>query len=157
MNGPRATLTALADRGFPYIERFDSWSHERRFHPRWLCRLVGWWEIGFYERTIDWENRIYVWGEDFTDGAGKKLRVHEANEDCANGCCIHNPSQHSLKDAPLVWRVAGPFDFKPSHMERMCVHGVGHPDPDALAYLHRSGEQSLSDVLATHGCDGCCR
>jgi hypothetical protein len=30
-------------------------------------------------------------------------------------------------------------------MERICPHGVGHPDPD--------------DVFATdtvHGCDGCC-
>ena len=31
-------------------------------------------------------------------------------------------------------------------MERICPHGVGHPDPDD--YLAGDG---------MHGCDGCCR
>lgn len=94
----------------------------------------------------------------FVDGAGKHVEVHERTDDCLeHGCCIHNPSDHPLKDAPLVWRVAGAFDIKPSHMERHCDHGVGHPDPDSLAFLRRIGKDELADGLAVHGCDGCCR
>ena len=31
-------------------------------------------------------------------------------------------------------------------MERICPHGVGHPDPDDVLNQDR-----------VHGCDGCCR
>jgi hypothetical protein len=34
--------------------------------------------------------------------------------------------------------------FDRSFMERICVHGVGHPDPDSAG----------ADPL--HACDGCC-
>ena len=93
----------------------------------------------------------------FVDGAGKHIEVHERTDDClADGCCIHAPSDHALRDAPLIWRRVGPWDIKPSHMERFCEHGVGHPDPDSLAYLRRIGNDDLADGLAVHGCDGCC-
>ena len=54
-----------------------------------------------------------------------------------------------MKDWPTNWRNGGMFDIKPPHMERMCPHGVGHPDPDDVTNL---GE----DVIGIHGCDGCC-
>lgn len=93
----------------------------------------------------------------FVDGNGKHVEVHERTDDCVqNGCCIHNPSSHPLTGAPLVWRTAGMFDIKPSHMERICEHGVGHPDPDSLRYLLRTGNESLAMTLGIHGCDGCC-
>lgn len=94
----------------------------------------------------------------FVDGAGQHVQVHERTDDCVeNNCCIHNPSNHHLVDAPLVWRQAHIFDFKPSHMERICEHGIGHPDPDSLAYLRRIAQTELADMLAIHGCDGCCK
>lgn len=34
-------------------------------------------------------------------------------------------------------------------VERVCGHGVGHPDPDSVEALGDGG-------LLTHGCDGCC-
>jgi len=34
-------------------------------------------------------------------------------------------------------------------IERMCIHGVGHPDPDSLTYLHGRDD-------GVHGCCGCC-
>jgi hypothetical protein len=34
-------------------------------------------------------------------------------------------------------------------MERICPHGVGHPDPDHVFYTKR-----MTDTI--HGCDGCC-
>lgn len=71
-------------------------------------------------------------------------------------CCIHKPSDHPLRSAPMHWREAGMFDIKPSHMERICPHGQGHPDPDALAHIRRTDARLAAD-LAVHGCDGCCR
>lgn len=81
------------------------------------------------------------------------MDVHAEEDECREfGCVIHNPSDHPLKDAPTHWRVAGPWDINPSHMERICEHGVGHPDPDSVAYRIRHGQ----DGLEVHGCDGCC-
>jgi len=36
--------------------------------------------------------------------------------------------------------------------ERQCPHGIGHPDPDDVAYRLSIGD----DYAGTHGCDGCC-
>jgi hypothetical protein len=95
--------------------------------------------------------------ETFIDSSGRRLEVHASSPDCFEyNCCIHNPSDHPLVDADIVWRQAGAFDIKPSHMERICEHGVGHPDPDALAYLNRTGKGELAHSLSIHGCDGCC-
>jgi hypothetical protein len=44
------------------------------------------------------------------------------------------------------------YDIKPSHFERICPHGIGHPDPDDMAYWKSIGEESMG----VHGCDGCC-
>lgn len=94
----------------------------------------------------------------FVDGLGRHVEVHERTQSCLDhSCCIHNPSAHPLAGAPLYWREAGPWDVKPSHMERICAHGIGHPDPDGLAHLCRIGKSDLASVLAVHGCDGCCR
>jgi hypothetical protein len=38
-------------------------------------------------------------------------------------------------------------------MERICPHGVGHPDPDDLEYKRKQG---LPDAAGIHGCCGCC-
>lgn len=52
--------------------------------------------------------------------------------------------------------------FDSGLMERICTHGIGHPDPDHMAHLQRlvSGRiatQEYVDAEAVHGCDGCCR
>ena len=65
---------------------------------------------------------------------------------CADGpCCLHNPSDHPLRDAPLRWRPG-------RRMERVCWHGIGHPDPDDLAHRRASGHPDT----AAHACCGCC-
>lgn len=71
--------------------------------------------------------------------------VHDA-ETCTGPCVLHNPSQHSMSDFDLVLRASG-------LMERICPHGVGHPDPDSLAYFMRLDPDC---ELGTHGCEGCC-
>jgi len=65
----------------------------------------------------------------------------------ARGCGMHNrPSDHALRDAKLLWRDDRQI------LERVCKHGVGHPDADAAAYL-ASINRSNDNI---HGCDGCC-
>lgn len=79
------------------------------------------------------------------------LKTHPASA-CADdpACCIHKPSDHPLKDAPMNWR--GDRGL----MERICDHGVGHPDPDDLAYKARTKGERSAYFEGIHGCDGCC-
>jgi hypothetical protein len=70
---------------------------------------------------------------------GEKIYAHDPGA-CANEvCCVHNPSDHHMREFPQHWRGDA------NKMERLCSHGIGHPDPD-----------DLSDNTV-HGCDGCCR
>ena len=55
----------------------------------WLCRLVGRMEPGYYERTTDWENPLYVNPE--TNPAlylrhAANLCAHGYREKCPKGC-----------------------------------------------------------------------
>lgn len=63
------------------------------------------------------------------------------------GCWIHRPSAHKMTDWPVEWD-----DFA-SVAERLCSHGIGHPDPDHLAYAM---ELAPRPGQAEHSCDGCC-
>lgn len=78
---------------------------------------------------------------------GRQAIVVHSKENCAGtSCCIHNPSDHHMRSWKQLWRADRGL------MERKCPHGVGHPDPDDLAYHARMGEA----YLGVHGCDGCC-
>lgn len=72
--------------------------------------------------------------------------VHPASACAGRPCCLHNPSDHALRDAPLRWRNDRGI------CERVCEHGVAHDDPDDLAYRRSIGRQASG----VHGCDGCC-
>lgn len=88
----------------------------------------------------------------FVTGVGQVLRgVHHATECVGRHCVIHDPSDHHLIGLRTQYRFSGPFDIKPPHMERLCEHGVGHPDPDDAAYWMSNGED-----ITVHGCCGCC-
>jgi hypothetical protein len=76
-----------------------------------------------------------VWQDDY---GHLIVNTHISAECARNSCPLHNPSNHSMVDFPQRWRPDRHL------MERMCPHGIGHPDPDDL---------SLNRV---HGCDGCC-
>lgn len=85
----------------------------------------------------------------YADGGG--VRVHPAAKCAGETCCIHNPSDHPMREFPLYWRADRAL------MERICPHGTGHPDPDDLAYKKRSlGAGYRNYAFGTHGCDGCC-
>lgn len=80
----------------------------------------------------------------YTTGTGQLITgVHDPALCEGRPCTIHHPSGHHMRDWPTHWRGDGPFDIWHG-MERICPHGVGHPDPDGL------------DPDRIHGCDGCC-
>jgi hypothetical protein len=81
-------------------------------------------------------------------GGQEILNVHDES-DCEDqpACIIHRPTEHHMSDWPLHWRGdRGIF-------ERICSHGVGHPDPDQFYYWEKRG---LMPAEAVHGCDSCC-
>lgn len=71
------------------------------------------------------------------EGGEVLFNVHR--EDCCDGRCpIHERSDHHMRGFRQHYR--GDRGF----MERICPHGIGHPDPD----------DRYADGM--HGCDGCC-
>jgi hypothetical protein len=86
----------------------------------------------------------------YQTGTGQTVSVHTEDKCEGEHCCIHNPSDHHMKDWPTLWR----DDRK--LMERICEHGVGHPDPDDLAFKERMFGKKVAETEAIHGCDGCC-
>ena len=90
--------------------------------------------------------------EKYKTGTGLSIIVHSVKPSCMKyGCCIHNPSNHSMKDFPTNWR------FDADIMERVCPHGIGHPDPDSVDYVRRKFGKKAASRASVHGCDGCCR
>lgn len=73
---------------------------------------------------------------------GTKLVCHDRTV-CLPPCPIHSPTDHHM----VTWRQNWRSDRR--IMERLCKHGVGHPDPD-------EGKIGLGLDAGTHGCDGCC-
>lgn len=85
----------------------------------------------------------------WTDGFGKYILTHIHPESACEGrgCAIHNhPSDHLLNNSPLNWREDRGI------LERICLHGVGHPDFDSALYLESIGKGYEN----AHGCCGCC-
>lgn len=82
---------------------------------------------------------------EFVTGFGQTLtQLHDADKCIGEHCPIHNPSPHAQSIGKQYWRDDRGF------MERICVHGIGHPDPDAP--FNRWGEPE-----SIHGCCGCCQ
>ena len=72
--------------------------------------------------------------------------VHSEDRCRGEVCVIHNPTEHHMRTWPLHWRQdRGIF-------ERICEHGVGHPDPDHYPHWDATGRLAES----RHGCDRCC-
>ena len=75
----------------------------------------------------------------FTVRDANPLSTHSRDVCQGRGCPVHHASDHHMRDWPQTWR----FDARLT--ERLCPHGIGHPDPDDTRAAAR-----------THGCDGCC-
>ena len=81
---------------------------------------------------------------------GRVLEVHPPSACASQRCCVHQPSDHPLSAAPLHWRSDRRL------MERICPHGIGHPDPDGLAWERAAFGDEFAWARGIHGCDGCC-
>lgn len=84
----------------------------------------------------------------FTDDTGQTLLNVHAADSCIGRCPIHRPSEHHMRDWPLHYR------YDRALFERICPHGIGHPDPDSL---QRHVEFFEDTEAGVHGCDGCCQ
>ncbi len=80
-------------------------------------------------------------------GPGHLDQIHSPDLCAGRRCIIHNPSDHHMRDWPVTWRADKGI------AERTCPHGIGHPDPDDMAYHIEYLEDWYQGV---HGCDGCC-
>lgn len=88
--------------------------------------------------------------ENYVTGTGQKLRVHDTAQCAGEPCPIHNPSDHVMRGFPTHWRGDRWL------MERICPHGIGHPDPDDIAFKKMLKGKAFAESESVHGCDGCC-
>lgn len=82
---------------------------------------------------------------------GERLYTHPRSKCEGQTCSVHNPSDHHMATWRQHWRADRGI------MERLCPHGVGHPDPDEAAYLKRVLPAEDYKCYGVHGCDGCCK
>lgn len=81
------------------------------------------------------------------------VKTHGINDCGGRPCCVHNPSEHHMRDWPII------FDMKKMALAlRLCAHGYGHPDPDSLAYFCTRKGIGANTIawLLLHQCDDCC-
>lgn len=97
------------------------------------------------------EGKVPIKQEITTLIGGQRIISHHASV-CQQqeSCCIHKPSNHHMKNWKMNWR----NDTRV--MERICEHGVGHPDPDHLAHARQFLRLDEREWDSIHGCDGCC-
>ena len=78
------------------------------------------------------------------------LRCHESIQCIGPVCSLHHRSDHPMRAFPQNWR--GDRFL----MERMCPHGIGHPDPDDPKISMFDFSAGRENYELVHGCDGCC-
>lgn len=94
------------------------------------------------DRDIE-ENGYRVWMDD----TGQKLSGVHSRYDClGRPCVIHRPSDHYMSTWPRRWNP------EIRRMDRLCVHGHEHPDPDDAEFWL----QHIGMDKSEHDCDGCC-
>lgn len=76
--------------------------------------------------------------------------VHPLAHCLGRPCCVHHPTPHHMSTWPQNYRDDS------GAMERVCPHGVGHPDPDHLAWVKHMTNAQVARWHGVHGCDGCC-
>jgi hypothetical protein len=92
---------------------------------------------------INSADQILSSGRNTLENTDRIMYTHDEGTCYGEFCTIHNRSEHSMRSFPQNWRGDSGI------MERICAHGIGHPDPDEYKLI---GQPHLK----THGCDGCC-
>lgn len=78
------------------------------------------------------------------------LVTHPASGCSGRPCPVHHRTDHTMRTFPQHWRRDRGL------MERICRHGIGHPDPDQWDHwIEVLGEEEANAMLI-HGCCGCC-
>lgn len=90
-----------------------------------------------------WLNKAEKMDFVYLENTNIKIWTHKADQCIGEQCTIHNLSNHSMRLFPQWWREDRGI------MERICSHGIGHPDPDDYRCINNKYER-------VHGCDGCC-
>jgi hypothetical protein len=102
------------------------------------------------DALLDRSDLVFLGDELFvTHGRHLCQRPHRP----ARPCCIHNPSEWPLREAPLAWHA------QRRTMYRKCSHGKLHPDLDDLLFKsqYANGFEPLTVLrISQHACDGCC-
>lgn len=83
--------------------------------------------------------------------ATEMIVTHPASECSGRPCPIHDRTDHVMRTFPQHWRSDRGL------MERICRHGIGHPDPDQWGHFVESLGAEEASVMFVHGCDGCCK
>lgn len=80
------------------------------------------------------------------------LVLTHRGDQCQEPCPIHAPSDHHMRTMFAQWR------RDRNMVERICGHGVGHPDPDQMAYWQQTLSPAEATAQTIHGCceDRCC-
>ena len=71
------------------------------------------------------------------------LNTHDEGTCIGEVCTVHNRSEHHMRAFKQFYR------FDRGIMERICSHGIGHPDPDDINIINGKDD-------GVHACDGCC-
>ena len=74
-------------------------------------------------------------------GAPLTMSIHGPEVCEGEPCAWHHPSDHPMRDWPRILRES-------TLTERCCPHGVGHPDPDSVAWLDRIVSGSFRKCLS---------
>ena len=98
--------------------------------------------VQYHYRTLGFSDKLLPHEVEFWAGFSK---VHNPTQCEGQNCPLHNPTDHTMRDWPLHWRADRGI------VERICAHGVGHPDPSQFQFWDESGDGWKS----THGCCGC--
>jgi len=80
----------------------------------------------------------------YLENTETRFFVHRHTQCQGQICTIHNRTDHLMRSFPQSWRSDRMI------IERICPHGIGHPDPDEYRLL--TGKDD-----GIHGCDGCCK
>lgn len=130
---------------------------------RWGEEISGWGPLGFDRFTADHVEHTACMRKRHQERARSHVRTHPEWLCTPDPCCVHNPSDHHMVSWPLVHRTDRPHQTGAGLVftlsERTCPHGVGHPDPDSLAYARTLLSAASVTAVALHGCcpEYCCR
>lgn len=92
----------------------------------------------------------YLQYKSYPHGKMKFFITHDPERCVGQPCVVHNPSKHHMSNWPMNWREDRYM------MERLCEHGVGHPDPDHMFFIRNKYGHDVAQTEGVHGCDGCC-